>query len=96
MTTTGSGPVLHSPGAAGHRGSSISMRRALRPRTVLSLARAEASMLARNWLVLAGLLAGAVVIWVFIRSAEPLWWHADWEIGGGDAGDIAGPNRQRR
>ena len=83
MTTTGSGPVLHSPGAAGRRGSSVSMRRALRPRTVLSLARAEASMLARNWLVLSGLLAGAVVIWVFIRSAEPLWWHADWEIGGG-------------
>src|ERR1700685_1320328 len=68
MTTTGGGPVLHGADAAvpaGGGGSSVSMRRALRPRTVLGLARAEASMLARSLLVLAGLLGGAVVIWLF-------------------------------
>jgi hypothetical protein len=51
--------------------------------TLLGLARAEAWRLARNVLVLTGLVAGAVVIWLFVRSAEPLWWRADWEIGGG-------------
>jgi len=68
MTTTGGG---------------VSVRRALRLRTVLSLARVEASLLARSVLVLAGLLAGGLVIWLFIRPTEPLWWRADWEIGGG-------------
>jgi hypothetical protein len=58
-------------------------RRAPRLRTVLGLARAEASLLVLSVLVLAGLPAGAVVIWLFIRPTEPLWWHADWEIGGG-------------
>ena len=28
-------------------------------------------------------LAGGLVIWLFIRPTEPLWWRADWEIGGG-------------
>ena len=50
---------------------------------MLGLARVEASLLVRSVLVLAGLLAGVVVIWLFIRSAEPLWWRADWEIGVG-------------
>jgi hypothetical protein len=78
--------VLHSAGAAvpaGGGGSGVSVRRAPRLRTVLGLARVEASLLVRSALVLAGLLAGAVVIWLFIRSAEPLWWRADWEFGGG-------------
>lgn len=34
-------------------------------------------------LVLAGLLAAGIVIWVFTYSAEPLWWHAAWQIGFG-------------
>ena len=54
-----------------------------RLRMVLGLARVEASLLVRSVLVLAGLLAGAVVIWFLIRPAEPLWWNADWRIGGG-------------
>jgi hypothetical protein len=86
MTTTGGGPVLHGAGAAvpaGGGGSGVSGQRAPRLRTVLGLARVEASLLVRSVLVLAGLLAGAVVIWLFIRSAEPLWWRADWEFGGG-------------
>jgi hypothetical protein len=86
MTTTGGGPVLHSAGAAvpaGGGGSGVSVRRAPRLRTVLGLAQVEASLLVRSVLVLAGLLAGALVIWLFIRPTEPLWWRADWEIGGG-------------
>ena len=54
-----------------------------RLRMVLGLARVEASLLVRSVLVLAGLLAGAVVIWFLIRPAEPLWWNAGWRIGGG-------------
>jgi len=86
MTTTGGGPALHGAGAAtpaGDGGPGVSVRRAPRLRTVLDLARAEASLLARSVLVLAGLLAGGLVIWLFIRPTEPLWWRADWEIGGG-------------
>ncbi|HLK77395.1 MAG TPA: hypothetical protein VKU77_27575 [Streptosporangiaceae bacterium] len=52
-------------------------------RTVLALARVEAWLLVRSVLVLAGMLAGAVVIWFLIRPTEPLWWRADWRIGGG-------------
>jgi hypothetical protein len=50
---------------------------------VLSLAKVEASLLVRSVLGLAGLLAGALVIWFLIGSAEPLWWNAGWRIGGG-------------
>lgn len=56
---------------------------ATRLRMALGLARAEGSLLARSVPVAAGLLAGALVIWLFIRSAQPLWWRADWEIGAG-------------
>src|ERR1700722_5057827 len=52
-------------------------------RMVLGLVRAEASLLARSVLVLAGWLAGAIVIWLLVRPTEPLWWRADVEIGGG-------------
>jgi hypothetical protein len=61
----------------------VSRRRSVRARTVLALARAEAAMLARSPLVLAGLLAGGVLIWILIRPVQPLWWKADWQIGGG-------------
>lgn len=86
MTATGGGPAFHGAGAAtpaGDGGPGVSVRRAPRLRTVLGLARVEASLLARSVLVLAGLLAGALVIWLLIRPTEPLWWRADWVIGGG-------------
>jgi hypothetical protein len=53
------------------------------PATLLGLARVEASLLARSALVLAGLPAGALVIWFFNRSGTPLWWEASWLVGGG-------------
>jgi hypothetical protein len=56
---------------------------ASRLRTVTALARVEALLLVRNRLILAGVLAGGVVIWLFIRSAQPLWWDTDWQIGEG-------------
>jgi len=43
----------------------------------------EASLLTRSVLILAGLLAGGAVIWLTIRSTEPLWWNAGWRIGFG-------------
>jgi hypothetical protein len=51
--------------------------------TFLGLARVEASLLTRSVLVLAGLPAGALVIWFFNRSGMPVWWEASWLIGGG-------------
>jgi hypothetical protein len=97
MTTTDGGSALPGAGAArpaGHHtpaGLPAQPRaprgpqapRASRRRTVLALARVEAVLLVRSWLVLAGVLAGGVVIWSFLRSAQPLWWDADWEIGEG-------------
>jgi hypothetical protein len=88
VTATGGGPVLHGPDAADpadHDGGSggTSRREPPRLRMMLGLARAEASLLVRSVLVLAGLLAGALVIWFLIRSAEPLWWNVGWRIGGG-------------
>ena len=50
---------------------------------VLSLARVEAWLLFRSIVVLAGLLAGGLVIWITIRPAEPVWWNASWETGYG-------------
>ena len=64
-------------------GGSTGSVQAPRLRTVLGLARAEASLLIRSVLVLAGLLAAGVVIWLLTRSVEPLWWNAAWEIGFG-------------
>jgi len=49
--------------------------------TVMGLARVEALLLVRSLLILAGLLAGGAVVWLAIRSAEPLWWNVDWRIG---------------
>jgi hypothetical protein len=52
-------------------------------RTVLGLAKVEASLLARSLLVLAGLLAGGAMIWIEVHQAEPLWWYASWQLGVG-------------
>src|SRR6202022_826297 len=88
MTATGGGPALDGAdvgapsGDAGGSGGTV-QRGAPRLRTVLALAKVEVSLLIRSLLVLAGLLAGGAVIWLFIRSVQPLWWNAAWEIGGG-------------
>jgi len=87
VTATG-GPGVHGTGAAapagdGDEARSTARSRARRLRTVLGLAKVEASLLVRSLLVQAGLLAGGAVVWVLIWPTEPLWWHADWEIGGG-------------
>jgi len=88
VTAAGGGRALHGPDAAGpadHDGESrvTPQLAAPRMRMVLGLARVEVSLLVRSVLVLAGLLAGALVIWFLIGSAEPLWWNAGWRIGGG-------------
>ncbi len=85
MTATGGGPALPGTDAAARDdgGSGVTAAHAPRLRTVLGLAKVEASLLVRSLLVLAGLLAGGVVVWVFIYRAEPLWWNAGWKIGFG-------------
>lgn len=87
MTATEGGPAIDGTDAvpAGGRGGTRGAARWRPPRlrTVLALARVEAWLLVRSLLVLAGLLAGAAMIWFLIRSAQPLWWDAGWEIGGG-------------
>jgi len=51
---------------------------------VLGLARAEAWLLVRSLLVLAGLLAGGFALWLYFRQMEqPTWWDAAWRIGWG-------------
>lgn len=52
-----------------------------RARTALGLARVEALLLARNVLVLAGLLAAVVLAWGLLPHVQPLWWNADWQLG---------------
>jgi hypothetical protein len=88
MTATDGGsapPDADAPDPAGHHAPAglTARSRASRRRTVPALARAEAMLLARNWLVLAGLLAGGLLIWLFIHPVQPLWWNAAWEIGEG-------------
>ena len=88
MTATGGGPAVRGTGAAdpagtGDRSRVTARHRAGRLRTVLGLARVEASLLVRSLLVLAGLLAGGAVVWVIFGSVEPLWWNAAWRIGFG-------------
>lgn len=88
MTPAGSGPALdgadagETAGRDGQPGVAEPIR-APRLRTVLGLARVEASLLARSMLVLAGLLAGGATIWILIGPAEPLWWNVAWKIGFG-------------
>ena len=55
---------------------------------MLDLAKVEASLLVRSLLVLAGLLAGGAVVWVFIHRAEPLWWEVGWKIGFGQLAHV--------
>lgn len=59
----------------------MTMRTVRTVRTVLCLAKAEASLLLRSLLMLAGLLAGGFAMWLYFRRAEPLWWDAAWRIG---------------
>jgi len=86
VTATEGGRAVYGADAAdpvGHHAAAGSTARSPAPRlrTVLGLARAEASLLARSLLVLAGLLAGGAALWLAIRSAEPLWWNVGWRIG---------------
>jgi hypothetical protein len=88
MTPTGGGSAMRSAdaadSAAGHAPAGHSWRsEAARLRTVLTLARTEATLLARSVLVLAGLLAGAAVVWLVVGKTEPLWWNVGWMIGFG-------------
>lgn len=88
MTATGGGPALPSvqaafPSGTGRAGDAARQRRAAGQRIVLGVARVEAFLLARSVLVLAGLLAGGVVIWFLLYPAVPLWWNAAWQIGDG-------------
>jgi len=88
MTATDGVPALSDAGAAvpasSHaRPGSTARPRAPRLRTALAIGRVEAFLLARSLLVLAGLVAGGAVVWLTIRSAEPLWWNVGWRIGFG-------------
>jgi hypothetical protein len=88
VTAAGGGAALPGTDAAapagGAGGSDLTARfRAPRLRTALGLARAEAMLLARSLLVLAGLLAGGAAVWLIIGWSEPLWWNAGWRIGSG-------------
>jgi hypothetical protein len=57
--------------------------RAPKPRTVAGLAKADAGLLSRSALILAGLLAGGVIIWAFAHTEQPLWWNVAWQAGYG-------------
>jgi hypothetical protein len=88
MTATDGGPVLHGADTAAQSSRSSGSGRAARAlpprlRTVLGLARVEASLLSRSVLVLAGVLVGGYAIWFFLGWVEPSWWSAAWEIGYG-------------
>jgi hypothetical protein len=88
MTATEGGPALYGAGAAAPAGGAggsglIARSLALRLRTVLGLAKIEAWLLLRSIFGLAGLLAGGLLSWIFIHSAQPLWWNAAWQIGAG-------------
>jgi hypothetical protein len=88
MTAAEGGPALRRAAAAapadhGDEARIPARSTAPRLRTVLGLARVEASLLVRSPLVLAGLLAGGAVVWAKFGPAEPLWWNAAWRIGFG-------------
>jgi hypothetical protein len=55
----------------------------VRGRSVLALARIEATQLGRSVLVLTGLLASGVAMWFITNRSQPLWWSDDWRIGYG-------------
>jgi len=80
------GPALHGTDAAApadRESRGAGLHRAPRLRMVLHLARAEALILVRSVLVLAGLLAGVLAVWgwFWLNPVQPLWWWADWRIG---------------
>lgn len=81
------GPALPGTDAVAPAGDGpygAGLHRSPRLRMVLGLARIEALLMLRSVLVLAGLLAGLLAFWAwFWISARPLWWSADWWIGGG-------------
>jgi hypothetical protein len=83
MTATDGAPALR--GAAGPVGAQPAAlaRRPPRLRTVVGVATAEASLLVRSVLVLAGLLAGGAVIWILIYPVQPMWWSTAWQVGDG-------------
>jgi hypothetical protein len=49
----------------------------------LALGRVEAILLARNTLVLGGLVGAAIFVWYSLATGAPLWWMAGWQIGFG-------------
>jgi hypothetical protein len=81
------GPALHGTDAAAPAGGGpygAGLHQSPRLRMMLGLARIEALLMMRGALVLAGLLAGLLAFWDwFWVSSQPLWWSADWRIGGG-------------
>jgi hypothetical protein len=65
-------------------GSGVTARsRAPKLGTVLGLAKADAWLLSRSVLILAGLLAGGAIIWAAAHTEQPLWWNVAWQIGYG-------------
>ena len=65
-------------------GSGVTTRsRAPKLGTVLGLAKADARLLSRSVLILAGLLAGGAIIWAVAHTEQPLWWNVAWQIGYG-------------
>jgi hypothetical protein len=64
--------------------SGVTVRsRAPKLRTVLGLAKADAWLLSRSVLILAGLLAGGAIIYVYAHPEQALWWNVAWQIGYG-------------
>lgn len=79
-----SGGAVAGAAADDAAGSLVTARsRAPKLGTVLRLAKADAWLLSRSLLILAGLLAGGVIIWVFAHPEQPLWWNVAWQIGYG-------------
>jgi hypothetical protein len=88
VNATGGGPA-HPPAVDARRARDDSRpgrtaTRAPRLRTVLCLAKVEASLLVGSVLVLTGLLAGGCAMWLYFRQAGLLWWDAAWRIGWGE------------
>lgn len=63
------------PGPPRHRANPSRLR------TTFALGHVEGKLLARNLLVIGGLVVSLAVAWSFLARGEPLWWNADWQIG---------------
>lgn len=85
VRSTDGAAVSAGAGGAGDAGSAGTGARSRRPRlrTALVLASADARLLLRSLFVLAGLLAGGVITWLFTDAGRPLWWNVAWVIGYG-------------